>query len=148
NAFQRWDDPTQRRYPGVAAIDADLAILAEHTRRIRTYSSSEFPELPEIAERHGLKLTAGVWLDRRSLNNRREMQAARHASFDHSSIERIIVGNESLLREDLTVQELIGYLNEMRKTTVVPVSTAEPWHMWFTYPELANHVDFITVHLL
>lgn len=148
NAFQRWDDPTQRRYPTAADIDADLATLAEYTRRIRSYSSSEFPELPEIAGRHGLKLTAGVWLDRRSLNNRREMQAAKHAAFDHSSIERIIVGNEALLREDVGVQELIGYLNEMRRATDVPVSTAEPWHIWFTHPELANHVDFITVHLL
>ncbi|HEY0877096.1 MAG TPA: glycosyltransferase family 2 protein [Zeimonas sp.] len=148
NAFQRWDDPTQRRYPSAADVDADLAVLAEHTRRLRTYSSSEIPQLPAIAQRHGLKLTAGVWLDRRSLNNRREMEAAKHAAFDHSSIERIIVGNEALLREDLTVQQLIAYLNEMRKATDVPVSTAEPWHIWFTYPELANQVDFITVHLL
>jgi hypothetical protein len=28
------------------------------------------------------------------------------------------------------------------------VSTAEPWHVWLKYPELAKHVDFITIHLL
>ncbi|HNI66059.1 MAG TPA: glycosyltransferase, partial [Pseudomonadales bacterium] len=27
-------------------------------------------------------------------------------------------------------------------------STAEPWHIWLKYPELADHVDFITIHLL
>ncbi len=30
----------------------------------------------------------------------------------------------------------------------MPVSTAEPWHIWLSQPELAGHVDFITVHLL
>lgn len=148
NAFQRWDDPTERRYPSAADIDADLAVLAGYTRRIRSYSSSEFPRMPEIAARHGLKLTAGVWLDRRSLNNRREMEAAKRAALEYSSIERIIVGNESMLRGDVTEQELVAYLNEMRKATDVPVSTAEPWHIWLSHPELAKHVDFITVHLL
>lgn len=148
NAFQRWDDPTKRRYPGVEAVEADLAMLADHTRRIRTYSSSEIPELPAIAGRYGLKVTAGVWLDRRSLNNRREMEAARRAAHENASIERIIVGNESMLREDVDERQLIAYLNEMRKATDVPVSTAEPWHIWLSHPELARHVDFITVHLL
>jgi cellulose synthase/poly-beta-1,6-N-acetylglucosamine synthase-like glycosyltransferase len=36
----------------------------------------------------------------------------------------------------------------VRKRVTVPVSTAEPWHIWLKYPELAKHVDFITVHLL
>ncbi len=30
----------------------------------------------------------------------------------------------------------------------MPVSTAEPWHIWLRQPELAAHVDFITLHLL
>ena len=28
------------------------------------------------------------------------------------------------------------------------MSTAEPWHVWISHPELADHVDFITIHLL
>ena len=33
-------------------------------------------------------------------------------------------------------------------TSRVPVSTAEPWHVWLDQPELVKEVDFITVHLL
>jgi len=29
-----------------------------------------------------------------------------------------------------------------------PVGTAETWHVWLAHPELAQHVDFIGVHLL
>ncbi|NLD69684.1 MAG: glycosyltransferase, partial [Limnobacter sp.] len=148
NGFQRWDDPFARKYPTAEQIDADLALLAGLTQRIRTYSSSEIPELPTLAERHGLRVTAGVWLDRRPANNRRELEAARLAVKTSSSIDRLMVGNEVLLRGDLTVQQLIAALVEMRTTARVPVSTAEPWHVWLRYPELARHVDFITVHLL
>ncbi|MCL4184138.1 MAG: glycosyltransferase [Burkholderiaceae bacterium] len=148
NAFQRWDDPRKRKYPSVEEIDADLRMLAQHTRSLRTYSSNEIPELPALALRHGLRLTAGVWLDTRSLNNWREIEAAKAAAYEYGNIERLIAGNESLLRGDLTVRELIVYLNELRKATHVPVSTAEPWHVWMRNPELARHVDFITVHLL
>ena len=76
NAFGRWDSPIDGRYPGNDAISADLALLARHTRRIRTYSSSEFPDLPSIAAQHGLKVTAGVWLAR-STTARRSRRSRR-----------------------------------------------------------------------
>ncbi|MBN9427269.1 MAG: glycosyltransferase [Burkholderiales bacterium] len=148
NVFQRWDDPIKRKYPSAREIDADMATLARHTQRIRTYSASEFPELPALAGQHGLRLTAGVWFDRRSLNNRREIEAIKEAVDKEHSIDRVIAGNESMLRGDLDLSELIGYLNELRRTLDVPVSTAEPWHIWMRNPELVRHVDFITVHLL
>ena len=28
------------------------------------------------------------------------------------------------------------------------MSTAEPWHVWIEHPELAEHVDYIAVHML
>ena len=36
----------------------------------------------------------------------------------------------------------------MRKALDVPVSTAEPWHIWIKNPELGDHVDFIGTHML
>ena len=148
NAFQRWDSPLERRYPSDAQIAADLQRLAGLTDRLRTYSSSEFPALPAIAERLGLKLTAGVWLDQREHNNRREIDAIARAAREHRNIERIVAGNETLLRGTLSLRELTAQLDRLRQLTGTPVSTAEPWHIWLRYPELARHVDFITVHLL
>jgi cellulose synthase/poly-beta-1,6-N-acetylglucosamine synthase-like glycosyltransferase len=39
-------------------------------------------------------------------------------------------------------------LDRIRRVTETPVGTAEPWHVWLKHPELAEHVDFIAVHLL
>ncbi|HYF59644.1 MAG TPA: glycosyltransferase [Burkholderiaceae bacterium] len=148
NAFGRWDSPIERKYPSNDAISADLAMLSGQTRRIRTYSSSEFPDLPSIAARHGLRVTAGVWLDGRADNDRKEIEAVKEAVRLNPNIERVVVGNETLLVGSLGIDQLIGYLRELRRELRVPVSTAEPWHVWMRYPELAKHVDYVAVHLL
>ena len=125
-----------------------MAVLAQHTTRIRTYSSNELPMLPALAEEKQLYVTAGVWLDSREDNNEKEIRALEQAVRVNSSIERVIVGNEQILHGAFTPAELILKIREVKRRARKPVSTAEPWHVWLRYPELAANVDFITVHLL
>ena len=125
-----------------------MGVLASHTTRIRTYSSSELAALPALAEEQQLYITAGVWLDAREDNNQKEINALEQAVRTNSSIERVIVGNEQILHGAFTPAELILKIREVKRRARKPVSTAEPWHVWLRYPELAANVDFITVHLL
>ena len=148
NAFQRWDSPLEQRFPSLESQREDMRLLAGHTKRIRTYSAAELPELPALAQAHGLRLALGVWLDRRDDNNRREIAAALAAAQRHANIERLIAGNETQLHRKLDPATLHSLLDRLRATLDIPVSTAEPWHVWLDHPELADHVDFITVHLL
>ena len=148
NAFGRWDTPLEQKYPEYDSIKHDMGVLAEHTTRIRTYSSNELPAIPALAEQSQLYVTAGVWLDSRQENNEKEIAAVEQAVRINSSIERIIVGNEQILHGAFTPADLILKIREVKRRTRKPVSTAEPWHVWLRYPELAANVDFITVHLL
>jgi exo-beta-1,3-glucanase (GH17 family)/cellulose synthase/poly-beta-1,6-N-acetylglucosamine synthase-like glycosyltransferase len=148
NAYQRWESPLTRRYPTNDEIASDLQLLAPVTGRLRTYSSLEFPALPAAADEQGLRIAAGAWLDRRLDNNELEIEAAIAAARTHGNVERLIVGNETQLHGKLTPRELHAYLDRVRAAADVPVSTAEPWHVWLRQPELARHVDFITIHLL
>jgi exo-beta-1,3-glucanase (GH17 family)/cellulose synthase/poly-beta-1,6-N-acetylglucosamine synthase-like glycosyltransferase len=148
NAFQRHESPLAQRFPTDDELREDVRLLATMTGRLRTYSSAEFPQLPAIAAERGLKVAAGVWLDRRFDNNEREIDAAIDSARRHRNVERVIVGNETQLHGKLSPAELHAYLDRVRAAVRVPVSTAEPWHVWLRQPELARHVDFITVHLL
>jgi exo-beta-1,3-glucanase (GH17 family)/cellulose synthase/poly-beta-1,6-N-acetylglucosamine synthase-like glycosyltransferase len=149
NAFQRWESPLTQRFPTDAEIDADLAHMRRLTARLRTYSAAEFPALPALAHQHGIELALGVWLDRRLDNNEREVAAALEAARRHPSVKRLVVGNETQLHRQLSPQELYDVLDRIRAAQPgVPVTTAEPWHIWLAQPELAEHVDFIMVHLL
>ena len=60
-----------------------------------------------------------------------------------------MVGNEAVLRGDLTPAQLVADIRQVRAMGVrQPISTAEPWHVWLAHPELAQAVDVITIHLL
>lgn len=148
NAFERWQSPLAGSLPTRAAQDSDMRLLSAVTGRLRTYSAAELPELPALAAAQGIRLTLGVWLDRRADNNRREIEAALTAAQGHANIERLIVGNETQLHRKLDATELYAALDRLRAALEIPVSTAEPWHVWLDQPELVAHVDFITVHLL
>jgi exo-beta-1,3-glucanase (GH17 family)/glycosyltransferase involved in cell wall biosynthesis len=148
SAFQRYQNPLKNDFPSGEEIDSDLKLLSRYTSRIRTYSTLQNPQVYRLAEQDGLKVMAGAWIDRRLDNNENEIetliaQARRYPN----SINRVIVGNETLFRNDIPPEQLMAYADRVRAALHQPVSIAEPWHIWAKYPELANHVDFITVHL-
>jgi exo-beta-1,3-glucanase (GH17 family) len=145
--YRQGQSPTGPQ-PTVAEIDQDLALLARHMRAVRTYSSvGPLAELPWLARRHGLDVVQGIWVDGDRERARREIEAGVPAAAS-PSVKRILVGNEALLRGDLSVPELASYLREVRRRTGKPVSTAEPWAIWLKNPGLARHVDFIAIHIL
>ncbi len=148
--FHANQNPADRVLPSAEQIDADLALLARAAvNAVRTYSSLDtLAEVPELAERHQMKVAVGAWLDRNRATNDREIAAAIELARDHANVIRLVIGNESVLRGDLSVNELAAALDRVRAAVEQPVSTAEPWHVWITHPELAEHVDFIGVHLL
>ncbi len=148
SAFQRYQSPFDNTFPSEKDLGNDLRVLAHYTDRIRTYASSESSAIPRLARHYGLRVTAGAWLDRRLDNNDLEIKSLIGLTRAYDNIDRAVVGNETLYRADLTTAQLIEYLDRARRALDIPVSTAEPWHVWLKYPELAEHVDFITIHLL
>ena len=151
NSSHRWHDPATGGRPSPATVDEDLALLARHTRRIRNYSATEDPQLPAVAHRHGLQLMLGAWLDERLDANQREIAAAVAQARAHANVQRLIVGNETQLKARLPPNRLVAYLDQVRtalRGSGVQVSTAEPWHVWLSQPQLARHVDFIAIHVL
>jgi exo-beta-1,3-glucanase (GH17 family)/cellulose synthase/poly-beta-1,6-N-acetylglucosamine synthase-like glycosyltransferase len=146
--FGRDDAPWIRTQPVAQLVSDDLKLLAGLTSQIRVYSAAQFPELSAIAAENGLKVTLGAWLNSDHSHNEKEIAVALQIAQAQSNVTRLVVGNETLLKENLTPTKLITYLKQVRLASQKPVSTAEPWHVWLKYPELADEVDFITVHLL
>ena len=148
--YQRYQGPLKQIFPSLEDIDGDLALLATRTDRIRTYSSLENPAIPALAKKHGLMVLAGTYLDRRLQRNDDEIAALVNAVRSNDNIDRVMVGNETLHRQDMGVSDLIEYIDRVRAQlpSRIAISTAEPPYVWLKYPQLAKHVDFITVHLL
>src|SRR5467141_3863843 len=147
--FRANEDPTHLQMPTDAEIDSDLALLEGTVNAVRTYSVEKtLADVPELAERHDLNVALGAWIDAHRDNNELQLQTAIALANTHINVVRVIIGNEVIFRGDLPIEQLESYLDRARAALGQPVSTAEPWHVWLAHPELAQHVDFIGVHLL
>ncbi|WP_051434665.1 glycosyltransferase [Desulfonatronum lacustre] len=147
--YQSGQDPFLDIHPSAQDLRADLRLLQGKVREIRSYGSTNgLEQIPALAAEFGLAVTAGAWLDANRSNNVLELRNLLRNAEAHANVKQLILGNESLLRGDLTMAELGRYLREARERTTKPLSTAEPWHVWMDHPELAAQVDFIAVHIL
>ncbi|MDR3505980.1 MAG: glycosyl hydrolase family 17 protein, partial [Acidocella sp.] len=147
--FHKGESPEAGKYPSAAEIKSDLAFASKYTHNIRTYTvGGDLGQIPALAEGMNLNVTLGGWLDRHPDANAKELAKLVQVANANPDVKQIMVGNETVLRADLTVPQLIADIKQVQAQTHAPVSTAEPWHVWLKHPELANQVDFITVHLL
>ena len=135
-------------------IKSDLAVIAPHTRAIRTYSvGNGLDQVPELAASFGLRVSLGAWINDWEEQNEREIETAIALAKRHRNIDSVIVGNETLyrnevLREGPSVQDLIAKIERVKREVSVPVTTAEVWDIWLEHPELVSAVDYLAVHIL
>jgi exo-beta-1,3-glucanase (GH17 family) len=150
--FREGQSPLTEVYPTTEQIDADIRMLADETRAIRTYASlGGLHRVPELARKYGLKVTQGAWLSYFAMeeeNNAEVQQLIKAANQYSDVIERVIVGNEVLLRGEMQPQQLIQYIRQVKQAVKQPVSYADVWSFYLQYPEVAKEVDFITIHIL
>jgi len=144
------NNPMLGSFPTVEEIDEDLSLLEGKTHAVRTYTlEGTLAEVPALAGKHGINVALGAWIDARLEKNETEIsQLLRVAHKYKRNVVRVIVGNEVILRGDIPIKQLIAYLDKVRGKLKIPVSTAEPWHIWKKHPELVKHVDYLAVHVL
>ena len=131
-------------------IDQDLAQLSQLTDCVRTYAI-EFglDRIPEIAKRHGMKVIQGIWLSGNPEKNRVEIDTAiRLAKQFPEVIRALVVGNEVLLRGEMTAQDLAATIRNVKSQAGVPVTYADVWEFWLRYRDVFDAVDFVTIHIL
>jgi glucan 1,3-beta-glucosidase len=137
-----WIDPRQ--------IDDDLGRLARITDCVRTYSTNVgLDQVPEIAERHGLKVMQGAWISRDAVRNRQEIETVVGLVKTHpGTIRSVIVGNEALLRGEIGPDALATIVRNVKAQVSVPVTYADVWEFWLRAREVYDAVDFVTIHIL
>lgn len=131
-------------------IDQDLAQLKRITDCVRTYSIDHgLDQIPEIAKRHGMKVMQGLWLSNRPDRSRTQVETAIGlAKRFPDVIVAVVVGNEVLLRGEMSEPVLAGTIREVKAQVSMPVTYADVWEFWLRHREIAAAVDFVTVHIL
>jgi glucan 1,3-beta-glucosidase len=127
-----------------AQIRQRLAIIAPHVNWIRTFSCTEGHELiPAIAAEYGIKTMVGIWLDDDLEHNEQEVaNAIQIAANGHASL--LGVGNEVLLRGDLTEAQLLEYINRVKDSCAgVPVGYVDAYFEFEDHPIITDACDVV-----
>ncbi|MBN9538691.1 MAG: hypothetical protein IKE60_19265 [Reyranella sp.] len=148
--YRPGQSPLTRTFPTPDQIESDLKRLQGKVGAVRTYSTAENLEtVPQKAGKYGLKVWHGAWLNNNEKENLEQINLLiDHANKYKDTIERVIVGNEVLLRKDLTASQLRRYIRQVKQRVTQPVTYADVWEFWLRNPQLADEVDFITIHIL
>jgi exo-beta-1,3-glucanase (GH17 family) len=133
-----------------AQIDQDLRQLANITACVRTYSDDQgIEQVPAIAAKYGLKVLQGIWLSGKRDKDAIQIKAGVDLANRYpDTIRALVVGNEVLLRGEMSGTDLAGTIRAVKAEAKVPVTYADVWEFWLRNPDVASAVDFITIHIL
>ena len=129
---------------GEQQIRERLALIQPYTRWVRSFSCTEGHELiPGIAAENGLKTMVGVWLDDDPEHNELEIfNAIEIAKAGHADI--LAVGNEVLLRGDLSEDELISCINRVKQAAPdTDVGYVDAYFEFADHPRVTEACDVI-----
>ena len=129
---------------GAEQIRERLAVIQPYVNWVRSFSCTEGHELvPAIAAENGLKTMVGVWLDDDREHNELELaNAIEVAQAGHADI--LAVGNEVLLRGELTEDELIDYINRAKQAAPgVPVGYVDAYFEFVDHPRVTAACDVL-----
>jgi len=149
-SYSGWREGDAANKSSDADIDRDMAALEGHVNNVRIYGVGDgLDRIVPIAAKHNLNVVLGGWIGKDPAANAKEVTHLIEVANANPNVVRVLVGNEALYRKDISAEDLIQLIERVRQQVSVPVSTAEAAYIWERdHPELADHVDFIAVHIL
>jgi GPH family glycoside/pentoside/hexuronide:cation symporter len=128
-----------------ADVSRRIDLVAPHTRWLRSFACTEGHEaIPRLARTKGLKTMVGAWISADRERNEREIEAliklAREGMADVA-----VVGNEVLLRGELSEAELLALIRRVRAAVPaeVPVGCVEAYFQFLEKPALVAACDVL-----
>lgn len=121
-----------------------MQILKPYCQWVRSFSCIEGNELiPQIAKELGMKTLVGAWLGTDEDKNRQEIENLIQLAKD-GFVDIAAVGNEVLYRKDLTEEELLDRIRQVKKAIPnVPVGYVDAYYEFSKRPAIAEACDVI-----
>lgn len=125
-------------------IKERLKIIQPNINWVRSFSCTEGNEqIPKIATDAGLQTMVGVWLNDDHDNNEKELANAIEVG-KAGYINILAVGNEVLLRGDLSEEELIDYIKRAKQALPgIEVGYVDAYFKFEEYPRVTEVCDVI-----
>ncbi len=122
-----------------------MEIIQPYTKWIRSFSCTEGnEEIPRIAREYGIKSMVGAWLGDDPDINKQEI-ANLIDLINQGYVDIAAVGNEVMLRGDLTEDELLDFIQQVKDgiTTDTPVAYVDAYYEFAERPRITAACDLI-----
>jgi len=125
-------------------VERRVKILKPYSKWIRSFSCIEGNEhIPRIVHNHGMKTLVGAWLSDNKENNEKEIEGLIQLAKE-GYVDIAAVGNEVLYRNDLSLEELLGYIKRVKEALPnIPVGYVDAYYEFTKHPELVAISDVI-----
>ncbi|CAL2104565.1 Beta-1,3-glucanase, family GH17 [Tenacibaculum sp. 190130A14a] len=122
-----------------------LTIMKPHIKWIRSFSCTEGNELiPKIAKEMGIKTLVGAWLGDDLEINENEIKGLIQLA-KKGYVDIAAVGNEVMYRRDLSEEELLAYMQQVKKElpTNIPMGYVDAYYEFTERPKITQACDVI-----
>lgn len=121
-----------------------MKIIQPYTKWVRSFSCTDGNEfIPKIAKEFGIKTLVGAWLGEDDEINEREIEGLIKLAKE-GYVDVAAVGNEVLYRKELTEDELLGFINRVKKELPdVPVGYVDAYYEFAACPRITDACDVI-----
>ena len=124
-----------------------MEIIAPYTNWVRSFSCTYGNEIiPEVAHEKGIKTMVGAWLSSDKERNEVEINNLNKLA-KAGCVDIAAVGNETLLREELSEEEILQYIKKV-KTAVgdIPVGYVDTYYEYYKRPALVDACDVLLIN--
>jgi exo-beta-1,3-glucanase (GH17 family) len=123
-----------------------MSIIAPYSQWVRSFSCTEGNELiPQVARAFNMKTLVGAWLGNDKEKNKLEIEALIKLA-KSGYVDIAAVGNEVLYRHDLSEDELLDYINEVKvalKGLNIPVGYVDAYYEFAIKPRITDACDVL-----
>lgn len=125
-----------------------LSIIVPYTNWVRTFGCRRGMEkVAELCRLRGKKTAVGAWLSSDLNANDLEIESLIQL-LQKGLVDIAVVGSETILRGELTEEQLISYIQRVKQyANGVPVTTGEIYQKYLEHPALVDACDVIFVNI-
>lgn len=127
-----------------AQIRRRMKIIKPYTKWIRSFSCTDGNEIiPRIAKEYGIKTLVGAWLGDDADINKREIAGLIKLAKE-GYVDIAAVGNEVMYRKDLTEDELLAFMHEVKAAIPdIPMGYVDAYYEFSHRPRITEACDVI-----
>ncbi|OUR90831.1 glycosyl hydrolase [Flavobacteriales bacterium 34_180_T64] len=121
-----------------------IELIVPYTKWIRSFSCTEGNEMiPRVAREYGLKTFVGAWLGDNSEINKLEISGLIELAKE-GFVDIAAVGNEVMYRGDLTEDELLKFMYEVKEAIPgIPIGYVDAYYEFTKRPKITEACDVI-----